>query len=542
MTTDNKDFNKRVQEMIDEYKIAIVVFDSDGISYKKIKQVANHCSLPENFQLDFVVIANAKNRMEAYNKAISQSNAKYKFYIDEHVALLQKNLFEKFIRLFSDNTKIGAIGCIGTTEIPLSGIAYQASLEKTYGSCFIGKNKILTQGVTFDGACKEVQCIFDGLIATQYDIQWREDLFTSVYNCFDFSSQCIEFLRNDYKVVVISQEFPLIWKNNDNYSATESEQQAFLKEYSADIFPLVSILIPTFERPNYFKIALESVLNQTYLNLDIMITDNSKSYLEKDKRIAYYHHKDFDRGDNWRFCRNYNNPKAEYVNWLMDDDLFFPRKIEVMVDCYRNNPDVALVFSNRLSIDSEGNIIKQNLISKENFKMLGEEAGRQLFFCDNFIGEPTTVLIKKEYLRDNDLGWTKLGSGFERIDFSTWLHLLTQGNLFYFAEPLSCCREHGGQASKQLKTQIDFVIEYAYEIIYAWENHFFLKTPDDFRKASIFVVSLAYQRLVWAYEAGYSGTNLIALEKSIRDLMDRLMIISLKEKIGDVVADVHSGV
>ena len=537
--------------MIDERKIAVVVFNSDGVSYEKVKQIIEYCSLPENFHLDFIVTSNGKNRIEAYNKAISQSNAKYKFYIDEHISWLQENLFEKFIRLFSDNPKIGAMGCIGTTEIPLDGIAYQASIEKIYGSCFIGENKILTQGAKFDGAYKEVQCIFDGLIATQYDLQWREDLFTSYYNCFEFPSQCIEFLRNGYKVAVISQDSPLLWESNDNYLVMKSEQQAFLKEYSADIFPLVSIIIPTFERPHYFKLALESALNQTYLNLDIMITDNSNNdeteklmqpYLEKDKRIKYYHHRDFDRGDNWRFARNYNNPKAEYVNWLMDDDLFFPRKIELMVDCYRKNPDVSLVFSNRLFIDSESKIINQNLISKENFKMLGDEAGRQLFFHDNIIGEPTTVLIKKEYLRDNDLGWTAVEATFERVDFSTWLHLLTQGNLFYFAEPLSCLRVHDEQASKQIKTQINFVVEYIYEIFYAWDNQFFLKTVNDFRTAALFTMGLAFQKLQLAYSVGYSGANLGALEKSVRDLADRLMLISFKEKTGGVVADIHSGV
>ncbi len=525
--------------MIDERKIAVVVFDSDGVSYKKLKKIVDFYTLPQNFQLDFIVIEDAKSRTEAYNKAILQSNAKYKFYIDEHAVSLQENIIENFIRLFSDNPKIGAIGCIGTTEIPLNGIAYQANIEKTYGTWLTGSTKILTQGMAFDGAYKEVQCIFDGLIATQYDLKWREDLFTSDCNCFEFPSQCIEFSRNNYKVVVISQHYPLIWKVNSNYPAPESDQQTFLKEYSADIFPLVSVIIPTFERPHYFKLALESVLNQTYLNLDIMITDNSNNdetellmqpYLEKDKRIKYYHHRDFDRGDNWQFARNYNNPKADYVNWLMDDDLFLPRKIELMVDCYRKNPDVSLVFSNRLVIDSEGEIIKQNLLSKENFKMSGDEAGRQLFFHDNFIGEPTTVLIKKEYLRDNDLGWTEVESHFERVDFSTWLHLLTQGNLFYFAEPLSCLREHGGQASKQIKTQIDFVVEYIYEIFYAWDNQFFLKTVKDFRTAAVFTIGLAFSKLRLAYEVDYSGANLFVLEKSVRDLMDRLMIVSLHEK------------
>ena len=537
--------------MIDEFKISVVVFDSSGVSYNRIKRTVDECVLPRNFQLDFVVIVDSKNKMVAYNKAILQSNAKYRFYIDASTEILRKDLFESFVRLFSNNPEIGILGCLGTDELPLNGIAHQARAEKTYGSCLIGEDKVLIQGVAFDGSYKEVQCIFGGIIATQYDVQWREDLFISSGSCFEFTSQCIEFLRKGYKVAVISQDKPFVWNNINTVSASEIDRQTFLREYSADVFPLVSVLIPTFERPSYFKMALESVLQQTYLNLDIIISDNSnndeteelmQSYLAEDKRIKYYHHRDFDKSDNWLFCRNYDNPESEYVNWLMDDDLFLPRKIELMVDCYRKNPDVSLCFSNRLFIDSEGKVLRQNLLSKENFKMLGEEAGRQLFFRDNFIGEPTTVLIKKKYLRDNDLGWTKLESTFERIDFSTWLHMLTQGNLFYFAEPLSCCREHVGQASKQLKTQIDFVIEYSYEIIYAWQNHFFLKTANDFRKAALRVLDYGLQRLEWAYQSDYSGENLSALEKAVRDLMDRLMLISFKERTGGAVADVHSGV
>ena len=537
--------------MVDECRIAVVVFDIDKVSLKKLKETVKGCVLPQNFQLDFIAVKDAKSRVEAYNKAISQSSAKYKFYIDEHTTLLQKDFFKDFIRIFSDNPEIGIIGCIGTNEVPLNGIAPQSRIEKTYGSWFTGENKNLTQGVAFKEEFKEVQCVFDGVIATQYDLQWREDLFTGGSTCFDFASQCIEFSRKNYKVVVISKTSPLIWKDSNRYVVKEADRKAFLQEYSADIFPLVSVLIPTFERPQFFKIALESALNQTYLNLDIMITDNSNNdeteklmqpYLKKDKRIKYYHHKDFDKGQNWQFCRSYNNPKAEYVNWLMDDDVFMPKKIELMVDCYRKNPDVALVFSNRLFIDGEGKVIKEHRVSDKNFKMPGERAGIQLFSRDNFIGEPTTVLIKKEYLRDNDLGWTKTESTFERIDFSTWLHILTQGDLFYFAEPLSCVRQHKGQASNQLETQINFVIEYAYEILYAWDNKYFLKTAKDFRTASMLVMKYAQQRLTWAYDSGYAGENLAVLEKSIRNIMDKLMIISLKEKTGGAVADVHTGV
>jgi len=61
--------------------------------------------------------------------------------------------------------------------------------------------------------------------------------------------------------------------------------------------PLVSILIPTFNRPHYFKIALESALAQTYSNIEIIVGDDSttnetekliyRHYLHKHKHITY---------------------------------------------------------------------------------------------------------------------------------------------------------------------------------------------------------------------------------------------------------------
>ncbi|RUT63328.1 hypothetical protein C1149_16050 [Clostridium botulinum] len=70
-----------------------------------------------------------------------------------------------------------------------------------------------------------------------------------------------------------------------------------------NIFPLVSVLIPTYNRPEYFKEALESVINQTYRNIEIIIGDDStndetenlikENYLNNYDNIKYYHNRKF---------------------------------------------------------------------------------------------------------------------------------------------------------------------------------------------------------------------------------------------------------
>ena len=52
--------------------------------------------------------------------------------------------------------------------------------------------------------------------------------------------------------------------------------------------PLVSILIPTYNRPHYFKIALESALAQTYSNIEIIVGDDSTN--NETEKLIYRHY------------------------------------------------------------------------------------------------------------------------------------------------------------------------------------------------------------------------------------------------------------
>ncbi len=106
--------------------------------------------------------------------------------------------------------------------------------------------------------------------------------------------------------------------------------------------PLVSILIPTFNRSELLKETLESVLNQTYQKWECIIvddnsTDNTKqeisSFLEKDSRFQYYFGPDHEiSGAN--ACRNFafRKSKGHFIQYLDDDDLLDSIKIEAQVE------------------------------------------------------------------------------------------------------------------------------------------------------------------------------------------------------------------
>ncbi|MGX1024745.1 glycosyltransferase family 2 protein [Psychroflexus sp. MBR-150] len=102
--------------------------------------------------------------------------------------------------------------------------------------------------------------------------------------------------------------------------------------------PLVSVIIPTYNRAHLIGETLDSVLAQTYQNWECIIvddgsTDNTdevvEAYVKKDQRFKYYHRPD-EHLPGGNGARNYGFKMShgEYVNWLDSDDLFSENKIE----------------------------------------------------------------------------------------------------------------------------------------------------------------------------------------------------------------------
>ena len=106
--------------------------------------------------------------------------------------------------------------------------------------------------------------------------------------------------------------------------------------------PLVSIIIPTYNRAHFISETLDSIIAQTYNNWECIIvddgsTDNSEfvisKYIEKDFRIRL-HHRPVDRVKGANSCRNIGFEKSvgNYIQYLDSDDYISPNKIEEQVN------------------------------------------------------------------------------------------------------------------------------------------------------------------------------------------------------------------
>ena len=488
---------------MNDRKIAVIAqCDPSGVS--AIRPYIDALDIPNGYEAELIEVRPDGNVADTYQRAMEASDAKYKIYLAPGSILLRLNFFAEMLRVFAD-PMIGVMGLVGAKQLSTTGLLAASPFIK--GRLLYTDDRSF-RGEDIEGATEEVMVVSGDLIATQYDIPWRSDLFHS--NCFYAEAQCIEFRRRGYRSVVPHQDEAWLLSGTKEISYDDVSQEVFLDTYSTDIYPLVSIVIPTFERPHYFRLALESVLAQTYRNLDIFITDNSHNTetaemmrcdFSDDPRIHYEHHPSYGAPENWTRARSYDNADAHYVNWLMDDDLFLPDKIAVMMDCFFAHPDLSLVTSYRELIDADGNKLpdlpETRPIAQELTKFSGETIGENLLIhLTNFIGEPTTALLKKKFMLDgHDLGFSGREGKYLISDFPTWLCMLSQSNMMYFPRPLSQFRLHGGNEQLSVQSRIRCTISWAMMIRHAIERNLFLHELSTRRMAIAGWLSMASEFL-----------------------------------------------
>jgi glycosyltransferase involved in cell wall biosynthesis len=117
--------------------------------------------------------------------------------------------------------------------------------------------------------------------------------------------------------------------------------------------PLVSILVPVYNRQTLVAVAIESALSQTYPNIEVIVSDNCSSdetpkvvetYARRDQRVRYFRN-DENLGPvkNWMKCLEYS--KGEYIKFLFSDDWLEPSAVECLLVPLIEYPEVGFSYS-----------------------------------------------------------------------------------------------------------------------------------------------------------------------------------------------------
>jgi glycosyltransferase involved in cell wall biosynthesis len=125
-----------------------------------------------------------------------------------------------------------------------------------------------------------------------------------------------------------------------------------------NINPKISVIIPTYNRASLVSQAIDSVLDQTYQDLEIIIvddgsTDNTRELLKPYKNKIRYIYQE-NRGGAAARNTGIKNAKGKYIAFLDSDDLWFPDKLEKQVRILDKNDEIGLVYSNCVNINDSG--------------------------------------------------------------------------------------------------------------------------------------------------------------------------------------------
>lgn len=224
-------------------------------------------------------------------------------------------------------------------------------------------------------------------------------------------------------------------------------------------FPMkVSAIILTYNRAHMVAEAIDSVLNQTFRDFELIVVDNYssdntesvvKSYA--DKRIRYFKHQ------NNGFIgvnRNYGIKKSrgEYIAFLDDDDLWLPEKLEKQVELLDSNKELGLVYSDIYLIDSNGNLREHTYFYR--IKPFRGEVFNELL-QGNFI-PLSTVVIRQGVL--DEVGGFNLRFIIAQ-DYDLWLRIAEHYSIDYAEAPLAKYRVHGESGLKNTALSYQEVVQ-----------------------------------------------------------------------------------
>ncbi len=214
---------------MDEKKICFILCTNDSKYEKETIRYINSLEVPEGYEIEILSIWEAKSMTSGYNEGMQASEAKYKVYLHQDVFVVNKRFIYDTLEIFKEK-EIGMIGMVGAPVLPENAIMWNGPrVGKLYfNAVYMAGGSVVGD---IEGAYKEVEAIDGLLMATQYDLPWREDLFDK-WDFYDVS-QSQEFIRAGYKVVVPNQQTP--WcLHDDGFSNLKNyygERKKFLKEY-----------------------------------------------------------------------------------------------------------------------------------------------------------------------------------------------------------------------------------------------------------------------------------------------------------------------
>lgn len=206
---------------------------------------------------------------------------------------------------------------------------------------------------------------------------------------------------------------------------------------------IVSVCIPTYNNEEYIGRTIDSILEQSYQNWELIIVDDCskdcttqivKSY--SDERIhLYINEKNLGMAGNWNRCVEL--AKGKHIKFICADDILMPQCLETEMKIFSDNQDIVMVVSDSNLItdnDSKTGIFPRY---HKGGKISGKEIAKKSLILINYFGMPCAVMFLKDI-------FVKVGGFSEEfhyiVDFDLWLSMAEYGDVYVNKQILNCFR------------------------------------------------------------------------------------------------------
>lgn len=203
------------------------------------------------------------------------------------------------------------------------------------------------------------------------------------------------------------------------------------KENKLDSLPLVSIITPSYNQGDFIRETIESVLNQTYENIEYIVmdggsTDNTVEILkEYEDRIKWVSEKDDGQAD--AVNKGIKIAQGEIIGWLNSDDTYYPDAVATAVNEMMSHPDVDMIYGEGNYIDKNSNVTGRYNTKMYGYDMLADEC---------FICQPTAFFTKSIVEK---VGGLRADLQL-CMDYELWMRIGRAGKILYVPKTLATSR------------------------------------------------------------------------------------------------------
>jgi glycosyltransferase involved in cell wall biosynthesis len=192
-------------------------------------------------------------------------------------------------------------------------------------------------------------------------------------------------------------------------------------------FPKISIVTPSYNQGRFLERTILSILNQNYPNLELIIidggsTDESLEIIKKYEKYIAYWVSEKDKGQSDGLNKGFMKATGDIIGWQNSDDIYLPRAFFKIVQVFKENPNVDIVYGNRYDIDEDDKIIGRTIFNRfSRIVYLYEDVG----FCLS----TQTTFWKKELF--SKVGLLDVNLKFA-MDYEWIMRAAFKGAKFYY--------------------------------------------------------------------------------------------------------------